>query len=135
MSQPLKVDKSGPFWKRVYTLEEPWEMSLDYEGKTYLCTLPKGWKFDGATFGWLIGLRKEASMEPAAKHDYLYENRSRVFCQIKGTKSFSWITVTKEYADKCYLRETGDHGVNIKSWQRWLIKIAFATVGEIYWRT
>jgi hypothetical protein len=132
---PLSVHKSGPFWSRKYTLLEDWSYEIVWRGACYLRTLPKGWVFDGATFGWLINLRKEASMEPAARHDDGYENRGK----IKADRLFGGpetdLDIPKEQWDARYLKDIGDDGVNAKSWQVALIKAAFATVGKLMWRT
>lgn len=123
---PAKKVRGWPFYK--YVLTEDWTYGIRGRQRT----LPKGWTFDGATFGWLIDLRKEASKAPAAIHDDLYENRGRI--RVWDDKDeFSYIRVTKEKADSLFLDMIGDDGVNAKSWQRWLIKVAFKTVGHVFW--
>jgi len=126
---PLSVHKSGPFWNRKYTLLKPYAYQID----GYTRTLPKGWTFDGATFGWLIGLRKEASMEPAAEHDDMYEHRGLL--EVRKNGKPATLKITKKGADDRYLRAIGDEGVNVKSWQKALIRAAFNTVGHIVWIT
>lgn len=129
----FKVKKSGNWPFYTYELISPFQYLIRKDGYHYMRKLPKGWTFDGATFGWLIGLRKEASMEPAAIHDDMYECRGKMIV----LSNYGEITVelNKEDADKRYLKSIGDDGVNVKSWQLFLVKLAFNTVGHIFWRT
>ena len=138
MPSKLSVKKAGnwPFYE--YTLIEDFSYAVTIDSGTYIRTLHKGWKFDGATFGWLIGLRQEASMDPAAIHDDMYENKGMLFVNVKGTAKYTTIHINKKFADKLYLKnidDTEEGGVNTKSWQRALVRAAFLTIGQLFWRT
>ena len=129
----LEVKRSGhwPFYK--YELLDDFEYTFIWLGQEYKRTIPKGWIFDGATFGWLIGLRKEASMEPAAIHDDMYNNKGMM-----KTDDGRIVIVCKSYADDLYMAaidDTEEGGVNTKSWQRALVRAAFATFGNVFWIT
>lgn len=125
-----------PFYK--YELLTPFQYIIKQDNVEYIRTLPKGWNFDGATFGWLIDLRDEASMEPAAIHDDMYEHQGIMNVCTKDDPRMRTIIIKKKAADDRYIHaidDTEEGGVNAKSWQRALVKLAFNTFGYIFWKT
>lgn len=122
-------------WPYKYELLDEYEYKIECFGKTYIRTVMPGWVFDGATFGWLIALRPEATVA-AIPHDDGYECKGTLLVREEGTNNYCYLKLHKKVIDQRFhddMDDLDEGGWNSKSWQRALCSLAFITVGSVLW--
>lgn len=115
-----------------YELVKPCDVSLTMDGEEVTLTIPKGFRFNGANFGWLLFWRKNPDVTAALVHDYFYPRQGvAVLTTSSGPKQRVF---TRKECDKlfCQILDRHDH---IQSWRSWLAYMALRALGWIWWKT
>ena len=116
--QPMQPDirpikESGA----LYELNQPYSFQMGLE----IIVIPKGFKYDGASYAKLLFQRDGIHRAACLVHDYLYEHEGKI-----GN-----ITYTRKRADVKFRQMLLAAGV--KSWHVWASYTAVRLFGTVYW--
>lgn len=111
-------------------LIEDYTINIQYLGKQYSITIPKGYSWDGNTgagplLRFLVGLNRFGGHNFASLiHDYFY------YIHIYNHLPFK---LTRKYTDNLYF--DGLKSIGFKGFRLWCIKIGVRFIGFFYWIT
>lgn len=101
----------------LYELSQPYSFHLGLD----LIVIPKGFKYDGASFAKFLFQRDGIHRAACIVHDYLYENEGQI----------NNVIYTRYEADRKFKKMLEQYGV-----KRWHVALSYAAVrifGNIFW--
>lgn len=136
-TQPkLHKIRGGLFPK--YRLEEEYKYKFLHNGHISAFTVPKGFEYDGASFGSFLFWRKDMHDSPhTLVHDWGYGVKGNVEAHYlhNGEHETGFkFSLTKKEVDDLFL-QGARRDENIQNWRTYIASGVFKTIAWLYWIT
>jgi hypothetical protein len=128
------VSMTKPHVRKIkdgYMLVAPCEVRvrLGWTDPVQQFTIPAGFVFNGANFGWLVFWRKSVDTTAALVHDYLYMRQG--VAHMDGQPACP-LRFTRKECDKLF-RQITERVDNVQSWRAFLAYMALRAFGWWWW--